>query len=214
MFIYKIVNKIDGKEYIGKTEKTNIQLRWKRHLSDCKRHSTKLYNAIKKYGSNNFEIYVMECTGKVDRQRLNERERYWIEVLEPEYNMTKGGDGGWINDQTGKKWKVKDTTNMKGKKSITKLVIEGRKKLSGGNNYQSVYYIHTPWGKFETWTSAINYAKNEKSNGNPNVITNCSTLRKYCLYNTKLNIEGRRTPAQWRGKYTRDLGFYVEEKNG
>lgn len=213
MFIYKIINKVNGKVYIGKTEKSDIALRWKRHLADHKRYNTKLYNAIKKYGSDEFEIYVIEKTGKVSKERLNEREKYWIEVLEPEYNMTKGGDGGWINDQTGKKWKIKDTSKMRNKKTVTEAVIDGRKKLSGGSNYQSVYFIFTPWGKFETWMDAIKAGKKEREKGNVNVLTNGNTLRKYCLNNIQLNIEGRRTPKEWRGKYTKDLGFYIKDKH-
>ena len=213
MYIYRITNKINGKEYVGKTEKPDIQLRWKRHLADSKYHKTKLYNAIKKYGADNFEIFVMECTGKVSRDKLNDREKYWIEVLEPEYNMTKGGDGGWINDQTGKRWKIKDTNRMRGKKTITEKVLQGRLKLSGGNNYQSKYNIHTPWGIFETWQAAVKQARIEKKAGCKNVISNCCTLQKYCLNNTQLNIEGRRTPREWRGKHTKDLGFFVKEKN-
>jgi len=212
MYIYKIVNKVNGKFYIGKTVKSDIMQRWKRHVLDSKYGRTKLYNAFKKYGVDNFEIYSMEYTGKVSKDRLNEREKYWIEVLDPEYNMTKGGDGGWINNQTGKKWKIRDTTNMKGKKTITEKVIEGRKKITGSNNYQSKYYIFTPWGKFETWTDTIKTAKQEQKNGNLNTITNCSTLRKYCLNNVRLNAEGRRTPKEWRGKFTKELGFYVEDK--
>lgn len=213
MFIYRIVNKINGKEYVGKTEKPDVLLRWKRHLADCSRHNTKLYNAIKKYGSENFEIFPMEQTGKVSRDKLNERERYWIEVLAPEYNMTKGGDGGWINDQTGKTWKIKDTSKMKKPKTVTEKVLEGRKKIKGGNNYQSKYFIFTPWGKFETWSEAAAAARREKDKGNNYVITNSNTLKKYCLDDIRLNVEGRRTPKNWRGKSTKELGFFVKDKD-
>lgn len=212
MFIYKIVNKVNGMFYIGKTTKPDVYMRWQKHLIDCKRNKTKLYNAIKKYGSENFEIFWIENTGIVSKEKLNEREKYWIEVLEPDYNMTKGGDGGWINDQTGKTWKIKDTSRMKNKKTITDKVIEGRKKLTGGSNYQSKYFIFTPWGKFETWMDAIKAGKKERDTGNLEVITNGNTLRKYCLKNIELNVEGRRTPKNWRGKYTKEIGFYVKEK--
>lgn len=213
MYIYVITNNINGKEYIGKTTKLNIKDRWKRHLADSKYHKSKLYNSINKYGSNNFTIDVMECTGNVTRERLNDRERYWIEVIEPEYNMTKGGDGGWINDQTGKHWKIKDTSNMRGKKTITDKVIDGRKKLSGGNNYQSKYHIHTPWGIYDTWLEAVQHAQHLKSSGEINVICNSRTLQVYCKQNIKLNIEGRRTPKFWRGKFTKDIGFFIEVKD-
>lgn len=57
--IYKIINKITGKSYVGKTN--NLSARMKNHRnSTCCRY---LYNAIKKYGWENFEVKVLqECT--------------------------------------------------------------------------------------------------------------------------------------------------------
>lgn len=36
-YIYQITNNINGKIYIGKTLKNNIQERWKEHLTDYKK---------------------------------------------------------------------------------------------------------------------------------------------------------------------------------
>jgi len=209
MYVYKIENKINGDFYIGKT-KNSIQYRWSQHKGDHKRmYKSKLYNAFSKYGIENFEIYSIETCKNLSH--LDEREIYWIEVLEPAYNIAKGGTGGWIYDQTGKTWKIKDTSRMKKPKTVTDKVIEGRKKLSGGNNYQSKFYIHTPWGIFETWKDAETEAKRLRSLGVKEVIT--VALRRYCMNDIILNSEGRRTPAAWRGKSTRELGFFIEEKN-
>ncbi len=59
-YVYRIENKINGKFYIGKTSKT-IDERWKRHKYDCnyKKDNTRLYNALRKYGYENFEINVI-----------------------------------------------------------------------------------------------------------------------------------------------------------
>lgn len=35
-YIYQITNNINGKIYVGKTVKNNIQERWKEHLKDYK----------------------------------------------------------------------------------------------------------------------------------------------------------------------------------
>lgn len=212
MFIYLLENKINGKQYVGKTSKS-IEQRLKRHLYDSNHSKTKLYNAFKKYGFENFNIYIIEQTGVVSNSRLNDREIYWISVLEPEYNMTKGGDGGLIYSQKGKKWKIKDTSKMKFSKKITDKVLYGRKKISGKNNYQSTNYIYTPWGTFETWRDAIETAKKEKLNGNDCVLTDRHSLFRYCSNNILLNCEGRRTPKPWRGRYTKDLGFYMIKKD-
>lgn len=210
--IYIITNLVNQKTYIGKTTKT-IEHRWKIHVTDSKRHKSKLYNAMNKYGYENFIIEVFEeCHQEISKDKLNEREKYWINVLEPDYNMTKGGDGGWINDQTGKTWKIKDTSNMKKPKTQTRKVLEGHKRITGGNNYQSVCFIHTPWGIFETWLSAEKKARELKSHGVVEVITSASTIRIYCEQDFILNINGKRTPRSWRGQSTRQLGFYLERK--
>ena len=88
MIIYKITNKVNNKFYIGKTTKS-IQERFNRHRYNHQGQKTYLYNSMRKYGFDNFQIEVLEET-----QNLNEREIYWIEKLSPHYNMTRGGDGG------------------------------------------------------------------------------------------------------------------------
>jgi hypothetical protein len=208
MLIYVIQNKINDKLYVGKTTKTLLK-RWGRHLTDSKRVRSRFYNAIRKYGGENFKPYVLESC--VSMSRLDERERYWIEILEPEYNMTKGGTGGWIHDQTGKHWKIKDTSRMKKKKTITAARLAAYDRIRGAGNYQSEYRIFTPWGVFDTWLSATDEAKRVRLK-RKDVVTNILTLQKYCLNNIQLNKEGRRTYKEWRGKYTRDIGFFVEKK--
>ena len=70
--IYKIVNIINNKVYIGKTT-SSIDQRWQRHINDSKRLNTKLARAIKKYNKSNFVIsQIEEC----DMFTLDEREKY------------------------------------------------------------------------------------------------------------------------------------------
>lgn len=207
--IYMITNLVNKKRYIGKS-KNKIKYRWKNHQDNAFRYSldTYLYRAMRKHGIENF---IVE---QIDADYSNEREIYWIETLKPEYNMTKGGDGGWINDQTGKTWKVKDTSKMKAANVLSskKRVLIYIPKISSGNNYQSKYYIHTPWGVYETWRDASNAAKEELRKGNKNVISDTNTLQLYCKSNKLLSKEGRRTPKEWRGKFTLDIGFKIVNK--
>ena len=88
MIIYQITNNINGKKYIGKTTKS-VEERYRKHLYNHKEGNTHLYNAMRKHGVENFSIEIIEHT-----QNLDEREKFWIYTLSPEYNMTKGGDGG------------------------------------------------------------------------------------------------------------------------
>lgn len=93
-YIYKITNNINGKCYIGKTERT-IQIRWSEHtrLSRFKL-DLPLYRALSKYGIDNFSIKEIE---ECDNNILDEREIYWIEYFDSYkagYNCTVGGEGG------------------------------------------------------------------------------------------------------------------------
>lgn len=98
--IYKIENQLNGKVYIGKTEKT-IKYRWNRHLYYVRKNVNRyLYDAIRKYGEFNFTITEIESC---DSCILNERERFWIRVYkstekEYGYNMAEGGEGGNIGE--------------------------------------------------------------------------------------------------------------------
>jgi group I intron endonuclease len=59
--IYKIVNKIDGKYYVGSSQ--NIKYRWERHKSNLNKNkhwNKHLQNAYNKYGRDNFEYVVIE----------------------------------------------------------------------------------------------------------------------------------------------------------
>lgn len=86
--IYLITNNVNGKRYVGKTIKT-MEQRFRGHKYASVSPKTYLHKAMAKYGFDSFEISTIEETAQ-----LNEREKYWIEELQPEYNMTKGGDGG------------------------------------------------------------------------------------------------------------------------
>ena len=95
-YIYQITNNINGKIYVGKTTKNNIQERWKEHLKDYKKprcEKRPLYDAMNKYGSENFSIKELE---ECSLEELNDKEIYWIEKLgsfKYGYNATIGGDG-------------------------------------------------------------------------------------------------------------------------
>lgn len=97
-YIYLITNKINQKQYVGKTEHNNIQDRWKEHCRDYKKpHIEKrpLYVAMQKYGIENFEISPIEEIVSPD-VNLEERESYWIQYYDTYangYNATLGGDG-------------------------------------------------------------------------------------------------------------------------
>lgn len=94
--IYAIYCKVSGKYYVGKTLKS-AESRFKEHIADSKKERNKnrpLYSAMNKYGTENFQLLILEPKCPIDD--LNEKERLWILKLNcfgHGYNATEGGDG-------------------------------------------------------------------------------------------------------------------------
>ena len=100
-YIYKITNKINNKIYIGKTSHSSIEERFKEHIRDSRKtryEKRPLYDAMNKYGVENFSIEQIE---QVKNDEIaSEREQFWIEKLRTYigfsdcngYNATLGGD--------------------------------------------------------------------------------------------------------------------------
>jgi len=88
MLIYKIVNQVNGNFYIGKTTKPK-EVRLQEHFYNSSYNSqTYLHRAIRKYGCFNFTIEEVET--QIPKEKLDEREIFWIKNLNPKYNMTSG----------------------------------------------------------------------------------------------------------------------------
>jgi len=100
MLIYRAVNKLNGKSYIGKTEKS-LEIRREWHLASVRQKSRfAFHRAISKYGVDAFEWQILATADNL--QDLNNKEKECISFHEsfgPKgYNMTAGGEGqsGWV----------------------------------------------------------------------------------------------------------------------
>ena len=111
IFIYKIVNTINNKVYIGRT--VNCKQRWQRHVRSAKKETSHIYNAMRKYGVDKFSMIVIQsCSSK---EKANEIERMLIKEynsLKNGYNSTEGGDG---LSNPSKETRIKLSMAMKGK---------------------------------------------------------------------------------------------------
>jgi len=120
MIIYKIINKINGKIYIGQT-KHKLKYRWSGHVSKAKKGSkTPIHCAIRKYGAENFKVLKICSANTVEE--LNNREIHCIKVFKSlnkniGYNIKVGGQDFQIDEATkakisktltGRKMKFKD----------------------------------------------------------------------------------------------------------
>lgn len=104
--IYKVINKTNGKIYIGQTRYTLGKRRAMHNnaagkIGKCSRSNTPLHRAIAKYGPDNFEWSVVcECN---NNEELNELEKFYINEFEAlkknGYNaMPGGGAGPWCQE--------------------------------------------------------------------------------------------------------------------
>lgn len=89
-YIYKIVNDVNDKIYVGETART-LDVRFNEHCFD-KRSTSKIHKAIKEIGWQHFKIIEIE---KVSLDKLYEREAYWVQ----KYNSFYEGYNGTIDGQ-------------------------------------------------------------------------------------------------------------------
>ena len=84
--IYRFVNKINGNCYVGSS--INLGSRFKYHIDHYYNHKENsiIYNAFKKYDLKNFSFEILEYC---DKDSLIQREQYYIDTLEPLYNILK-----------------------------------------------------------------------------------------------------------------------------
>ena len=97
--IYKIVNKINGKYYVGKAK--SIKNRWGKHksyLKHNKHNNLHLQSSWNKYGESNFEFLIIELT-EPHPQILKDIEQKYLNIAKTEqtlcYNknfLSEGGD--------------------------------------------------------------------------------------------------------------------------
>ena len=152
MLVYCIKNTINNKEYIGLTTRT-LEHRWKQHIYESNKKdswewNTPLGNAIKKYGKDSFQVFVLEeCSSETELKQKEIqliRERKSL-ATETGYNLTLGGDG-----RLG--YKLSEETKRKiGEGNIGKVMSnEAKEKMSVAAKKRSVGKLSPMNGKKHT----------------------------------------------------------------
>lgn len=108
-YIYLILNKVNGKTYVGKHELYKKAWNEDNYMGS----GILLKPAQKKYGIENFEKFLIEYT--FSEEDACKKEEFWIAEYKSrgkaEYNISKGGDGGYIlkyaSEEKKDKWKKK-----------------------------------------------------------------------------------------------------------
>lgn len=175
--IYKSVNRINGKVYIGFTG--NFTRRISEHKISCgKNTNIKFYNAIRKYGWNSFEWEII-YQSKNFEHTLKIMEPHFIREYDSfhnGYNTTLGGEGllGYRHTNQTKNKLRKPLTEehklklcvarnkridlpMLGKQHSVETKEKISKKRKGVSNYKLYKKIMTPKGLFESVTLAAKF---------------------------------------------------------
>lgn len=119
MEVYRIINKVTNKCYIGKTT-IGYEKRFNKHKEHARNKvNRRLYDSMNHHGINNFKVELLcTCTSLED---MNSKEilaiKQYNSLIPNGYNMTLGGDGGY----TLSKWSEDD------RKALYKRQAEKRK---------------------------------------------------------------------------------------
>lgn len=166
--IYSIINKENGKRYIGQT--INFTNRFSQHrakLTKGNHENSLLQKAWNKYGESNFEFKIMEY---VKKESLTEREQWWMDLFgsylrDYGYNLNPlANQNPMLGRNHTAESKVKISKKAKGRKlseDNKKKLIESRKgrpcranrkPVSAKNNPRTsytakwTYYLKSPDG--------------------------------------------------------------------
>jgi group I intron endonuclease len=183
--IYRIVNKINGKVYIGFTSRNPPHKRWASHLSQLnnpKYNKLLLYKAINKYGKDFFEFDIL-YQSKNRNHTLKIMEPYFIKEYNSfgldGYNLTEGGEGtfghskvSWCKGKTGI-FSIETLNKLSESKIGNKNAAgylhteESRQKMRLFALSRDYSYLHkkviTPKGEFNSLTEAANYYNMSKA---------------------------------------------------
>lgn len=168
--IYKIVNTINNKIYIGSAK--NIKKRWSAHKSDLnknKHHSRYLQNAWNKYGKDSFIFEIVEEL--IDLSLLIDKEQYYINSLNPVYNCCPiaGNCLGRIHtEETKQKMRLRKVSEENKKKisefmknrPVKESTKQKAKERMMGNNYGKIqiYQMDMNENIIKEWSSASDAA--------------------------------------------------------
>lgn len=126
--LYEHVNKENGKKYIGITN--NPLIRWRNKGIGYKPYKgsiSKFWNAIEKYGWDNFEHNILLEGLTFEEACSKEKEEISkYDIRKELYNIAQGGNGGIIY--------LEHPKGMKGKKHSLEYKMELSKRMSKENN--------------------------------------------------------------------------------
>lgn len=198
-YIYRILNKLTKKCYIGETKSKDVIWRWNQHKQkiEINKGCPALRDAVKKYGIDNFEFSVLIICFDDERFKYEiEYIKKYNSVVPNGYNITNGGEGGGFQGKTHteevkniikNKLKQKFIDNPELKKQMSernKIVMsnpEVREKIKNG------ILNSEKWKKVIEDKRIGNYEQVKHTEEIKNKIS--ESLKKYHATNNKIKIK-------------------------
>lgn len=193
MYVYKIINTVNGKSYIGITK--NIKSRFAFHRTRYNKRTKKeyfekpLYKAFRKYGIENFKFLVLYEGLTLEDAKKKEVElikKFKTLTHENGYNITKGGD-----------WRANSGENNNTTKLTEKEVLDIRKRIESGENIKFVYEQYSDKITFGGFQS-IYLGRTWKYLGKPknNILPNGASINKDMVLKIKAMHDEGKNPHQ------------------
>lgn len=166
--IYKILNKINNHFYIGSSDR-QFKERFKEHCrcyelykeGNHKNNHPILWAAYDKYGIDNFQVELIEILDEKTSEEILQREEFYIQTLNPEYNIckfpTQGGKPN-LGKKLSEDWKkhIKEKSSQyKHSEETLKIVTENNKK--GAVKLKFINLETNEELNFNSWKDASNY---------------------------------------------------------
>lgn len=179
--IYKITNLINGKMYIGYTNKS-FRARCKDHFDKLRSNNHKEYrhlqDAYNKYGVENFKFSIIEICNNMTEDLIVDRETYWINKLES-YDRLKGYN---INRYP----KAAPSKTLESRQKISESIREnyrtgkmkpnntvfkkGSEPWNKGKKYKSTDHLRVPKTVTDKTVERIENYKEKYRCGAPNIL--------------------------------------------
>ena len=213
--VYRIANRVNGKQYVGQTRQV-LNSRWTKHKYDAKTNklSGALQHALRKYGFDNFCLSPLHSNIET-LSELNRLEKYYIQELNTfgtsGYNMTTGGEGFTVSTET----KLKHSQNRGWKhseesKELMREATKGFKHSSASKKKISLALVGNKYSDPEIFkkinkdrTDTTVHAFIHEQHGK--VVSNCSMLAKcFGLSNSAVH-------SVVRGSYKSTKGWKLYE---
>ena len=193
MYVYKIINLLNKKSYIGITN--NIKNRFEYHKTRYNKTNKKeflekpLYKAFRKYGIDNFKFIIIYENLSISDAKSKEIEliaKFKTLTHENGYNITKGGD--WRN-------------NCGENNNTTKLteadVINIRTQIEKGENIKTIYKQYSDKITFSGF-QGIYLGRNWKYLGKTikNILPNGASINKDTVLKIRKMYDEGKNPHQ------------------